>query len=278
VGQPFCQLAATLNASVATDYINFDLVNGTITASGATATGKIQNCGGGIYRLSMTFTSIAVPTAGPAVILYGITNGVALRGEVNSLLTSIDATLGQQEAGAFCTSVIPTFGVAATRAVESCNTPTAGWLTEDGTMVVEFTPPAERTFSRRLFVVRSSGTITDSQALSLSPTGNAQGISNTGGGGNDFGALAGPAVTPANSYIKHKMAISYSGANTRTVIDGGTIAVDATRAVPVFANLTVAYLGMTAPSTNSVSGHWLSRVSFYPTTSFTDAQLQALTS
>jgi hypothetical protein len=114
----FVQLSFAGNL-IANSYANFDLSNGTITAS-AFVTPQIQNMGNGWYRCSITATAAASATN--SQIIYLINSGTAPRAQ--SFTTTGESVYlfgGQFEASSVPTSYIPTTTAAITRGADEIN-------------------------------------------------------------------------------------------------------------------------------------------------------------
>ncbi len=115
----FVQLIGSGAIFSATTYANFNIATGVIGDVGAGTTAKIDNLGNGWYRCSMIATAIS--TTSTNTFLFNIvTSNTAIRGESNTLSTSVYVWGAQVEASSYPTSYIPTTSASATRVADTC--------------------------------------------------------------------------------------------------------------------------------------------------------------
>jgi hypothetical protein len=253
--------------AAATDqqYVNFDLLGGTITASGsAVSASSMTSVGNGWYRCSITVALgsstltrfLIVPAANSVWIASGLTgdgySGVFIWG-------------AQVEAGSFATSYIATVASQVTRAADSAlmtGTNFSSWYSPgEGTTYIDY----------RLSGLKNNGRIF---AFDDGTTNNFHGLS-TGGGGSVLeyslsttGTVTlGTAVANAN----RKAAIGYSG----TGISGYTETTSGT-STGVVTNL-VNRLSIMGLAGGFNSNGTIKKIAYYPRR-LSNAELQEMTS
>lgn len=277
VNAQFIQLATALGASAATVYANFDLVNGTVTATGGTASSRITACGGGIFRCEITYTASAT-VAGAPVEIYLCSTGTDARAPSNSLATSFDFIGMQHEAAPIATSFIQTTGTAQTRLADQVTltgTNFSAWYNQaGGTLRVKgLFPFSDPTNSRRWWEVSDGSSANRIQATRQPgvSTAASQGVS-TVAGVSTFSPTTANAVGAATLACIVQM---FSSSGKKLVLNGGTVMTNAT-AVPV-SGLTQLIIGSVVGfnSVNTLQG-WVQSLEFFNKRDFTDAELQAL--
>lgn len=273
----FIQLIGSTGWAGADAYANFDLVNGTVGSLGANATDRtITALGNGAYRITMTCPANAAPGAGTAAVILGISNGnSAGRLPVIPLATTMtfDVLLPQMELGAFATSVIPTFGAAATRAGDACDLAgTAPYSAAGTTYAADF------------------------QRYTIPPSGTNSALFYFGDAATAVVGFFGPS-TPAQQRCDLINATVNEAQVSVALGTAGTIYKWATRLAPNDAKMAqngvlgsadlVVNMPSSIPTTRQAIGRsnsagaqqmhgWIRRFSIY-TSGLTDAQLQALT-
>jgi hypothetical protein len=125
--------------SFSSQFANFDLINGTVTA-GTYVGANVQNYGNGWYRISITTTGL---NTNCLPFIWALDTALAGRA-ADSTSTGTSAYLlwgAQVEDGSYATSYIPTLGAAVTRLADSCSKTGISSLIgqTEGTLFVEAT-------------------------------------------------------------------------------------------------------------------------------------------
>jgi hypothetical protein len=164
-GQNFVQIY-TAGVMGTTDYVNFNLTNGSISDS-LGITGEIVNYGNGWYRISATKT--ASSTGNGLLPIAGIPTATSVRRpSYTGSGQSIYLWGAQLEAGSYATSYIPTTTAAVTRNADVISKTGISSLIgqTEGTMYaeVDLSIQSEAGLFRRILMI-SNGTETDSTYL-----------------------------------------------------------------------------------------------------------------
>lgn len=271
-GTGLIQLSGSSNfiADTVNDYANFDLNTGTVVNGSSITDSSIINCGNNIYRISMTFTTKESPTAGAAVVLFGITSTANTRGPTNTSTDVFECFGAQLELGRGASSLIPTYGAAATRNADTFSTTSVSWLDQTkGTWYASVVPQNSLSTARRAV---SIGDGTANNAYSM--------IRSIGRAFQPRTALSGVAdftPTTANTssdFASAKMALLLNSPTKKTVLNGGTVA-SSSVAFPT-SGYTTLTVGADAGAYAYWQG-WIKELRYYADSSASDAQIQTLT-
>jgi len=244
----------------ATDYANFDLLGGTVTAGTNTAS-SIQYVGNGWYRCTITSTLIA---AAGAVFIDMVGTSAATRG---AAFTG-DGTKGiylwgaQAEIGAFATSYIPTTSATVTRNADNLGiTAISNWYnTAQGTFLAAF-DTNYITNAVRIIGAQSAAT-----GLSIPSIGGSISIFD---GNNIFTSnviSTNTAAKAASTYVGSSFTICLNGVTPTSGTGAGTFPLS---------GVTTIYFGCQAGTSNFLNGHI--RSFSYFNYALTNAQLQQIT-
>jgi hypothetical protein len=248
--------APVFGSSTAADPANtFAIIIGGVIANPTTYT--IQNCGGGLYRVSATATAGAA-TANSGVVKYGANNNRTFK-----------VSGYQLEAGSYATSYIPTAGSQVTRTADiaAIVAPNfAPWYNQsEGTFVVEADTAKPTTTSATVLAIDASdGGITNRHYLGF-PSATAQ--ARTTAGGVDQAAIT-QAYT-ANT--TEKLAYAYKANDFALARNGSLAGTDASGSLPTIDRM---FIGNAAGSAAFLDGH-IRSIRYFPTR-LSNAQLQAL--
>lgn len=265
------QIAASANYAALTDYVNFNLSNGTVVGTGATVVASsITACGSGYYRISITFTTIAVPATGTVCVLSCIASDADTRIPTFASSDVFDVIGVQMELGYGASSFIPTYYASATRASDILSTTSVPWLTQNvGTWYVKFTPINALDTNKRLM---SIGDGTANNAISLVyTTGKQAQIRTAASGVSDFTPTSGNTTNP---FAVSKAALLMNSPTKKVALNGSAVA-SASVAFPT-SGYTTFKVGAEADASGIILGH-IHEIRYYPSASASDGQLQTLT-
>ena len=273
--QPYIQVTASGNFASANTFANFDLSTGTVGTVGIDVTKTdIIPCGNGVYRLAITYATNAAPISGGAGCIVALITALTdTRLPNNTLSTYTDAFGYQMELGSIMTSLIPTFGVSATRAADTLTGSIGSWITQGlGVLFVEYIETKLPSGVFPTLVQIDDGTASNIAQV-FSGT-NATG--STGGARVDTGGAVqvnGTTSNYTNFGTVTKVAMAYTTNNTRLVTQGGTISLDITCTI----GTTMSTLRIGKNTGSVVNARWIKSIRYYGDVSASDGQLQALT-
>jgi hypothetical protein len=265
----FLQIHASSGRFGSNVWANFDLNNGTLGSIGSSTTASIQSVGNGWYRCTMTATATATGSAA-TYITNLITSSTSLRGETNTLSTSVFLCDAQLEAGANATSYIPTSSASVTRNADIVQATGVSSLIgqTEGVLFVDFNFTKATDVYRRVFAI-SDNTSNNLISINLTATGSAE-IYIINGGVTQ--------VAFANNILsvnaRYKIAVGYIANNAVLYINGVLRNTDLNCTIPTCSGV---YLGKveTAGSTAFLNDTINSAALFK--TRLTNTQLAALT-
>jgi hypothetical protein len=198
-------------------WANFNLDSGVVGSVGSSTTASIQSVGNGWYRCIITGAATATISGSVAAII--VTSATSLRGESNSLSTSVFLWGAQLEAGAYPTSYIPTSSASVTRnadVISRGNIFTNGLITASGgTWFVDLSNNlslVRDVYSTGLFVGDTTG------------AANSLAIRNAGGTANRLAIQKFIASIPTTLFTTTtsnvKIAIKWNGATADVFVNG----------------------------------------------------------
>jgi hypothetical protein len=104
----FIQIVGSTAPYITTNvFANFDLNNGVVGTVGSLSTGKIESVGNGWYRCTLIAAAAATSSTNTFIVQL-VSSASAVRGESNSLSTSVYVWAAQLETGDIATNYIPT--------------------------------------------------------------------------------------------------------------------------------------------------------------------------
>jgi hypothetical protein len=253
--------ALCVSGTPAVDGAWFDIQNGVVATKGSGITSSsITPAANGFYRIVMTATTPAVVVNQLWDLRAGNSDGAqtSVNGETMTYFGS------QVEVGAFATSYIPTTTLAVLRnadVVTMTGTNFSNWYNQSqGTFVVKFTP--------------DGGLVSNAnRVLTVSQAGGASRVADIYYLGTNWVTYNGTSTTTIGAAsvtsTPQRIAVAYAASNYGYVLNGGTVATDASALVN---SPTQMAIGHTA-NTNQLNGH-MQTISFYPQR-LTNAEIRA---
>ena len=251
------------NTTTARCYCDIDLTNGSVaqvvqgTSGFADLAVSITAIGGGIYRISATFTTDTATTL--AYRIYPInTSGVG------DGVSGIYAGFCEAEGGAFATSYIATTTAAVTRPADSAvitDLSKVGFNPLQGSFVIEadgFQPNAKYAFAV------TDGTTNNMIGLSRQSTSILQSRVTTGG------VVASLGLSSSYAGERVKVGMTYGQGVHESCLNGGSV-LSIASGVPAVNQMRLGAVGTTGQI-----GGWLRSIRYYPRR-LSNAELQALT-
>lgn len=273
VDTQFVQLYTSANYPLdsVNTFINVDMINGTITRVGSSASNAfIRQIGIGIYHIGFTFTCSAAPTGGTGAIVGLALTGTSVRQETNTLTTSVDVMYYANYAGTGYTSIIPSFTAATTRATDVINTSTGSWLnTSKGTIYGELTRIGSNAVST-ITNIGDSGGSSERNQFRINGSSASHIVTVAGVVQSTSAASISPVTTlfikGAYRYIAGTQMMSVNGVNSGAA---GNIA-----SLPGTQN--TLHVGQINSAGEKADG-WIKEIRYYADSSATNAQLSTLT-
>ena len=257
-----------------TDYANFDLVNGTVTAGTYTAA-TITPVGNGWYRCTLTSTVTA--SAGNFIYVNAVPTSTSTRFATytGNGWNSLYVWGAQLEAGAFATSYIPTVASQVTRAADAASmtgTNFSSWYNAaEGTMYADFLLSANQTTDQAVAQI-SNGTSTSDSIYIYAQRQSSRFRGDVYIANAAQAAFAYTAAGVPTAGTTYKTAFGYKVNDFAMTINSNTVSTDTTGNVPVVDRM---FIG-TAGTGGVVLNGTIKKLAYYPLR-VTNTQLQALT-
>ena len=245
-------------------YANFNLATGSLGTVGSDATASIKDAGNGWYRCIITATATGTATGAWAIAL--INNDDTLGRYAAYTGTELQLYLwgAQNEANAYATSYIPTYGSSATRAadVSSSSSNTFGnsfYNQTEGTVNLKAQGLMDTTLSgNRGFVAFSDGSYSNFIHIVKASGGASWKTEIYSGGSSQFSAVNG---TYAQS-ISANISLGFEVNNVTTAFNGSIGSTDTSALIPTVDRLEL------RDATGSANGHpsgLIKRLTVWPT-------------
>jgi len=270
------QLTTSINFAAADVYANFNLSTGVTGSSGAGASNvTIIDCGGGIYRVALTFTTSAVPAVGGGVIVAAISATTDTRLPSFASSGTFDVMGLQLETGVSYTSLVPTYGVAATRSSETFNSAIgiSGWFDNTkGVVYAEYEVYAIANRTDHFFAICAGAFSVTNTLVFISGFGTP-----TSRRFDSWVAGVNQASTVANDAlgVTNKIAGRYTAGTTTIKGFENGVSYGTNTLAPIAAGMDRFYLSHSGLA--SESAIWIKSIRYYPDDTASDAQMQALT-
>lgn len=277
---PRVQFTVTNNIflpAVADAYANYNFDTDTLVIGGSSLpapTGVRFVCADGSVILTLTYTTGTAPTSGAGVILCPVDTDSAVRlAGTGTNGATVHFFAGQCEAGGFATSLIPTFGTAATRADDVASPGVAWYTTKNSTWLVDFAlPPLQAGLFPAVFGVTDAGSANRVFVYGATEAGNAAraALRVDEATVNYINTTTPPSVAQPG---KTTIVCSFADNNTRFCCNGGPITPDLTCNIPAAGVTPISRFGGLT-STNAAV--YVRRFQYFPVNNLPDATLQAL--
>ena len=270
------QLTTSSGFAAADVYANFDLSTGSAGSAGAGASNvTIIDNGNDVYRIALTFTTIGVPSAGVAVIVGAISATTDTRLPSFTTSGTFDVMGLQLETGVAYTSLIPTYGVSATRSAETFNSAVgiSGWFDNTkGVMYVEYEITALANRVDHVFLISKTNFTPGTEYMGFLSGYGTPGV-------RRFDTYV-AATTYASSFVDdvtnatHKVAGRYTASTTtiKGFKNGASAGTNSAAPIPTSLDRFILSAGY-----GSESGIWIKAIRYYPDDSASDAQMLTLT-
>ena len=275
----YIQLTTSANYNVPSTtapYINYDFDTNTFTTGGTNyiaSSGFAYQLADGWVRLGVSFTANTTASGSPIIVAI-IDNLSATRIQA---ATSTGLTFyvfgGQAESQGQVTSFIPTYGTTATRAAENFTLSSIPWYNQtEGSVFIKAVGTQFDSVNARRMISFNDGSANNRYEMGRSSSNRINLVSTIGG----VSTFSPTSASTTTDYVSFKSLMTYTTALRRVVLNGDTVATNAT--VGPASGITQVIIGSTIgiPSVNTFGG-WLQEIRYYGDGSASDAQIQAMT-
>lgn len=275
----YVQLTTSANYNVPSTtapYINYDFDTNTFTSGGTSLIANsafAYQLADGWVRIGVSFTANTTATGSSCLVaIVDNLSATRLAAATSDGLTVL--SFGHQtESQGMATSYIPTYGVTATRNADNFTLTSIPWFNQiEGSIYVKAVPAQSDSVSTRRLINFSDGTSNNRYELSRNNSQRMQGVSAVGG----VVTFNPSSATSTTDYVSFKALMTYTTALRRVVLNGDTVATNAT--VGPSSGMTQVIIGSAIglPVSNTFGG-WLQEIRYYGDGSATDAQIQSMT-